>query len=284
MSDAPTSRNIPEPMQREIRRRCGFGCVVCGLPLYEYEHLLGWANVKRHVAEEITLLCDRHHREKTAGLLPLDRVKEYDANPFNFRVGVSRPYTLHYQGAECEILLGSCKFTARDAGESAVLAPFVIDGLAMLGFELSDSHLLLNLHLFNEDNELILLISRNQLIYSPYPWDIRLIRRNLVIRTAKGRFLIDIDFQPPNKVVVKRGRFLRNGVEVDVTPDFFLLVNTKVLFSELWINNMPVGISIGSPTPPGPGGINIGQVPRPGVDRAEALKWAKEQIKQSRKA
>jgi trigger factor len=29
-----------------------------------------WAKVKRHDAEEITLLCDRHHREKTAGLLP----------------------------------------------------------------------------------------------------------------------------------------------------------------------------------------------------------------------
>jgi hypothetical protein len=153
----------------------------------------------------------------------------------------------------------------------------------MIGFELSDGHLLLSLHLFNEANELILLITRNQLIYSPYPWDIRLVRRNLAIRTAKGRFLIDIDFRAPNRVLVKRGRFLRNGVEVVVTPDFFLLVNNKTLFSDLWLNNLPIGIAIGSPTPPGPGGINVGQVPRPGVDRAEALKWAKEEIKQYRK-
>ena len=42
---APTSRNMPLPIQREVRQRCGFGCVVCGLPLYEYDHLLGWTNV-----------------------------------------------------------------------------------------------------------------------------------------------------------------------------------------------------------------------------------------------
>jgi hypothetical protein len=58
------SRNIPFPIKRKIRQRCGFGCVICGLPLYEYEHLLGFAKVKRHVEKEITLLCDQHHREK----------------------------------------------------------------------------------------------------------------------------------------------------------------------------------------------------------------------------
>ena len=72
--ERPDSRNIPLPVQREVRRRCGFGCVICGLPLYEYDHLLCWAVVQRHVAEEITLLCDQHHREKTSGLLPNDAV------------------------------------------------------------------------------------------------------------------------------------------------------------------------------------------------------------------
>ena len=95
-----SSRDIPLPMQREIRQRCGFGCVLCGLPLYEYEHLLGWANVKRHVAEEITLLCDQHHREKTAGLLPIEKVREANKMPHNLREGVSKPYDLHYSGVE----------------------------------------------------------------------------------------------------------------------------------------------------------------------------------------
>lgn len=41
--EQPNSRNIPLPIQREVRQRCGFGCVICGMPLYEYEHMEEWA-------------------------------------------------------------------------------------------------------------------------------------------------------------------------------------------------------------------------------------------------
>ena len=73
--EKPSSRNIPLPIQRDVRRRCGFGCVLCGLPLYEYDHMLGWAQAQEHAANEITLLCDQHHREKTNGLLPSGAVR-----------------------------------------------------------------------------------------------------------------------------------------------------------------------------------------------------------------
>jgi len=119
-SAPPTSRNIPYPIQREIRQRCGFGCVVCGLPLYEYDHLLGWANVHRHVADEITLLCDRHHREKGSGLLPPSTVDGANRNPYNLRTGVSKPYDLHYSGDECEIVMGGNTFSTKYSGPDTI--------------------------------------------------------------------------------------------------------------------------------------------------------------------
>lgn len=79
LSDA--ERKIPLPIQREVRQRCGFGCVICGVPSYEYHHMKGWATVKEHVAEDITLLCDGHHREVTSGLLPEEKVSEANARP-----------------------------------------------------------------------------------------------------------------------------------------------------------------------------------------------------------
>lgn len=33
------SRTIPEPVKREVRQACGFGCVFCGHALVEYEHV-----------------------------------------------------------------------------------------------------------------------------------------------------------------------------------------------------------------------------------------------------
>ena len=68
--DGSPARDIPLPIQREVRQRCGSGCVICGLPFYEYDHMLGCENVKSHVADEITLLCRLHHGGKTSGLLP----------------------------------------------------------------------------------------------------------------------------------------------------------------------------------------------------------------------
>jgi trigger factor len=241
-----------------------------------------WANVKRHVAEEITLLCDRHHREKTAGLLPVDRVEEANRRPFNFRTGVSKPYTLYYEGNQCEILLGTCPFTIRDYGAGTISIPFMIDGIATLGFTLVDGHLLLNLHLFDEDDNLLLRIANNQLVYSAYSWDIRLVRRTLTIRTGKGKYLLDIQFDPPNKVVVRRGRFTRNGVELLVMPDYLMIVNNRTLLNNVGFDDFPVAIAIGKPRPSLGVALYAADVPRPVADRSGALRWARERIKESK--
>jgi hypothetical protein len=137
-----SSRNIPEPIKREVRKRCGFGCIICGLPLYQYHHLSGWANTKEHVAEDITLLCDRHHREKHGGLLANSSVIEANKNPFNLQAGVSKPYSLHYSGNEFTIQLGQTKFIIENPQDGSFLAPIVMDRLALISFILFDNHLL----------------------------------------------------------------------------------------------------------------------------------------------
>ena len=79
---------------------------ICGLPLYEYDHLVPWAEVRQHTAENIMLLCVQHHREKTSHLLPLATVTEANADPYNRRLGVSPPYDLYYSGDSCEANIG----------------------------------------------------------------------------------------------------------------------------------------------------------------------------------
>src|ERR1700722_20606163 len=108
MADEPTQvtgRDIPRPVQLEVRQRCVFGFVVCGLPIYEYDHLRDWASSHSHVADDLTLLCDRHHREKTHKLLPLEQVIEANRHPHNRKHGVSKPYDLHYSGNQCEVVI-----------------------------------------------------------------------------------------------------------------------------------------------------------------------------------
>ena len=271
-----TSRNIPLPMQRKIRQRCGFGCVVCGLPLYEYEHMEEWAQVKRHVANEITLLCDRHHREKTGGLLPNDVVREADSNPFNLREGVSKPYDLHFSGKHAEVVIGGNSFTCEDEGYGTVMVPISIDGVALVGLILGDGHLLLSFVAFDECNAPVLRIKNNQLFYSMSPWDVQLAGTTLTLREAHRKILLEIEFSPPNKVVVTRGRFLRNGVEVLVRPDNILVTNNSTYISGCHAHNCHGGLILGHHERPMGGFMAIQGIPRYLGDRREALKFEKE--------
>jgi trigger factor len=249
---------------------------MCGLPLYEYEHMLGWARVREHNADEITLLCDRHHREKTNGLLPIEKVREANSDPYNLRAGVSKPYDLHFSGGECEIEIGSNRFLASFGSEDAFICPVYLDGLAVLGFSLSQGHLLLYLNLFDESGYPVMIIEANRLVYSVSPWDIEFRGRRLVIREASREILTDIVFEVPNKIVISRGRFLYHGMEFLVAPDYAVLANNRNLFSGMVIRNFfAIGFAFGKPPPPASAIYYVDAVPRYIDDPSETRKWVR---------
>lgn len=270
------SRNIPLPVQREVRQRCGFGCVICGMPLFEFEHMEGWAAVQRHVADEITLLCDQHHREKTGGLLPKGAVTEANANPYNLREGVSRPYSLHFSGKQAQVIIGANSFTCEDQGYGTIMVPISVDGDPLLGLILGDGHLLLNLAVFDEYNVPVLRIKNNQLYYTTIPWDIQLVGTTLTIREAHRKILLEMEFEPPNKVTINRGRFLRNGVEVLVRPNNILITNNSLYIRDCHARNCYGGLFLGPHERQMPGLMAIGNIPRYLGDRKEALLFEKE--------
>jgi trigger factor len=268
------SRDIPEPIQREVRQRCGFGCVICGLPLYEYEHLRGWANVHRHVAEEITLLCDRHHREKTSGLLPLDDVIRADKDPFNKRSGVSKPYDLHFSGSEYKVKLGNNLITSSASGVAVAVS---VDEIPLIAFSAADGHLLLHVLAFDKHNNVVLHISNNRLVYSISPWDIQFVGRNLIIREAKGEFLLDITFAVPNAIEIRRGHLLCNGVETVIKSEYVVLANDGRFMSGCTAANCSVGFAIGRHSPGLGAGFHWKDVPRYDVNKDVSLKKAAEE-------
>lgn len=278
MADQPpcNSRNIPLPIQREVRQRCGFGCVVCGLPLYEYEHMEEWALVQRHASHEITLLCDQHHREKTGGLLPKAAVVEANANPYNHRAGVAKPYTLHFSGPEATVTVGGNTFTCQDQGYGTAMVPLSIDGVPLIGLILGDGHLLLNLVVFDEYNVPVLHIKNNQLFQTTIPWDIQLVGTTLTIREAHRKILVEIKFEPPNRISINRGRFLRNGIEVLVRPENILITNNAMFVADCHAHNCLGGLILGHHEKQIPGFMSISGISRYLGDRTHALQFERE--------
>jgi trigger factor len=217
----------------------------------------GWVNVRgrplgqRHVAKEITLLCDTHHREKTNGLLPLETVRVADADPINLRTGVSKPYDLHYAGETCDLVVGSNLFTRRSLEDGTQLVAVEIDGCPMLAFTFDRGHLFLTLRVYNDAGHLVLDIEENTLIYSIAPWDIRLEGMTLTIREESTKFLTEIVFEPSRRVSVNRGLLQKDGLEFIVAPDMLCYANTQGIIARLQFEGFDVAVSAGK-MPEGP--------------------------------
>lgn len=83
------SRDIPESVKLRIRQHAGFGCVICGLGIVEYEHVdPEFKDAKVHDPEKMTLLCPICHTKATSGLFSKDRVKEAMEDPVCKRKGI----------------------------------------------------------------------------------------------------------------------------------------------------------------------------------------------------
>jgi len=248
---------------------------VCGLPLYEYEHMMEWAKVRRHVSDEITLLCDRHHREKTSGLLPIEAVAEANAAPFNLREGVSAAYSLHFSGPQVSVDIGSNTMTASTGLDFAAL---MIDGPPIVGFRFEDGHYLLNVSLFDVVNECVLQIVDNELVYSADPWDVEFVGTRLIIRAAARKIFIDMTFDVPSGFRLSRGRILFNGIEVFIAPTHALIVNNTCLLRGNSVGGFPAGLNIGTDPRQIPSAFRIRGISRYEVDRRAALDWARDQL------
>jgi trigger factor len=232
--------------------------VICGLPLYEYDHLVPWSEVETHEAHNLVLLCDRHHREKTSGLLPLARVIEANKAPANLSTGVSSPFDLHYGGHDCEALIGSNVHTWPRMHDGLMTVPVLIDDTPIVMFRVEDGHLLLAVQLFDEDNELLVQVFDNELVFSTEEWDVEFEGRKLTVRSAPRNVFVGMTFEPPSRVVIDRGRIWRNGIKVTIQQAYVLVGNGNKISGSRMVN-CNFGLATGDlPEGVGGGAIYVG--------------------------
>jgi trigger factor len=148
----------------------------------------------------------------------------------------------------------------------------MVDGTPLLMFRLEDGHLLLNLFVLDECNEPLLQIVDNELVYRPDAWDIKLVSNRLTVHEAARRILLEVVFEVPNCIVLRRGRLLCNGVEMLLRPRDVRITNneTRIGASDFpgWTGGLVIGPTQGlSPA------IHITGVPRYGNDGSAELEW-----------
>ena len=221
---AKNPRDIPAAIACQVRRRCGFGCVICGCPVYDIHHIQPWAEVHEHKPENLTLLCGSHHAQKSKGLISCDRVREFNKSPMNLQKGETSRYPLLFEGDSCNILIGNNLFM--NHSQTSFFSAIMIDNVSILGFAFVEHRLLLSVSLYDEYNRPVLLVTEGWLTAVTTPWDITFIGDTLTIRDAPRKIRLEISFQPPCTLRVRRGMFLCNGVALAVSEHGVECLNT----------------------------------------------------------
>lgn len=209
------SRDIPPSVKRLVRQRCGFGCVICGLGIVQYEHVdPEFKDARSHDSNAMALLCPGCHAKVTTGMWSKDRVKLAMLSPVCKREGYTREIfdfeghpALHFGSA----LLTNCPtpiavgnyplFSVKPPEEPG--SPFRLSGL------------------FTDSNgNITLQIVDNEWRAASTVWDVEVKGRRITIREAHRVVHLVLRAEPPEKIVVEKLNMSLNSLSFEADNNF----------------------------------------------------------------
>ncbi len=211
-------REIPSEIRLAVRRRDGFGCVVCGCPIFEYEHFVEYSKIGQHAFDNIYLACDNHHRKK-GKLYSRGLIEKARLNPRNRSGPRSAIEQLGFYGDQYTLTMGKGKLSITGRERAAAL---VVDGTTLLGFRrLEEGVLLLDLLLKDQAGATLLSIVESEVrINTQDNWDVDWSPTStLRIRQSHHEVSIRVVFDADrNSVHIQSARLYHAGRLVDVKP------------------------------------------------------------------
>jgi hypothetical protein len=236
------ARTISSAVKREVRQRCGFGCVVCGLGIIQYEHVDPEFNdAQQHDSDKITLLCPQCHAKVTTSFWSKQKIKQAMIAPICKKSGFTKEvfdfssgHPLLQFGGVC---LSNCPIPITVAGSPL----FKIEPPEKVGepFRLSG--------IFCDANgNVTLKIIENEWVASADSWDVEVAGGTITIREAHRKIHLKLVVEPPNKLIVDRLNMILGGLGFEANRNFLRVTypNGRVAeFTGCVADNCPVGIS-----------------------------------------
>lgn len=202
------SRAIPDPVKRAVRQACGYGCVVCGCAIYDYEHVdPPYAEAREHDPKRITLLCGACHDKKTRGMLSTETVIRAMESPFTKREGFARVTLDLAPDSAVIVKIGQTQFKGlRDI--------LIVDGESVLAVappEIAGAPPRINATFYSRANELIAKIIDNEWRGETSAFDIETEGNLITVRSKQREIDLSLRVVPPHGIVLERIQMFRNG-------------------------------------------------------------------------
>jgi hypothetical protein len=192
-------RNIPDPVKRQVRQACGFGCVVCAGSIVEYEHVdPAFVDAKAHDPRSIALLCPGCHAKVTRNFLSKDTVKDAMRDPFCKKAGYASELLdvgkTHPKVVFAGLTLTNCQI------------PIAVRGIPLFLIqeaEATGAPFRLSAHFSNSRGQPSLEIVDNEWRVYGTNWDAEAVGGAIIIRDGPRHVSLRLVASPPDGVIVE---------------------------------------------------------------------------------
>jgi hypothetical protein len=244
-------RDIPDDVERLVRQRDGFGCVVCGAGIYQYDHLdPEFSEAEFHNENGIILLCASCHEKKTKGMLSRETMAAAAKNPKCKQTGFSRD-VFDIGNQHPEIVLGSLtcvnvRCLLRIHGEEL---------LSILPPEFEHGPFRLSAKMANAQGEVVFEIHENEWRIRSDNWDAEQRGPRLIIRNGPRDIALSVRSEPPTRLVVERLNMRwrdakikkgAKGVTIFESGARFETLGTQIVGADIGIDMSKLGITGGA--------------------------------------
>lgn len=193
-------RTIPAAVRREVRQRCGYGCVRCGLALFDYEHFdPDFKDAKSHSPQGITLLCMQCNQKRRRGVLSIETVRAANACPRALQQGFANEF-FDFSSSELTVVFAGVTFT--DTPTLIAVNDFAI--LSIAPPESPHHPLRLSGFFADDSGQVTLKIQDNEWSAGADNWDVECVGPRITIRSAPGNLTLVLRLEPPKRLIVER--------------------------------------------------------------------------------
>lgn len=220
-------RNIPESIKRLVRKKCYFGCVICGNPIIEYEHIEEYHKVKKHEVSNLTLLCPTHHAMVTKKIISKKQVKEYTNNPYNKKYSFSPKMDIFISNTdEIKLSIGNNTFRRDNFNNGSEFICIEILKRKVISFSKKNGRLYLNICILDSKGYPIFIIYNNEMMFSLFNWDVTIILNRIKIIDQSNRTIVEIEIG--EEIHINKLNIIYFGNEIKV-ENRCLKVNGNIL-------------------------------------------------------
>ncbi|MDB0077501.1 HNH endonuclease [Acinetobacter baumannii] len=235
------SRTISPDIKRTIRQQDGYGCVICGNMLVDYEHIDPlFCDATEHNPANMALLCSHHHDQVTRRILPKRIIKEHKSNPYCKQQGfASSHYFPHPK--DIKIKCGTSYFE----NTKKIIE---INGKPIIWIEEEDNEILFNAIFYDNEGNKVGYLNKNTFIALVKDCDIYAIASRIEARLKKGMINLQLDIEADGIVDLKRLSANYGGTKININNKGAIHIEShgsSITLNDCKTFNCGGGISLG---------------------------------------